>query len=83
LLKNNTLLFSSPHPTPSESRFPFATQFTKHPLLPPLIPDRFISRYPPAQYKTTDGAPGIGDGAGISKQVYDKYDDIKTGNHEN
>lgn len=49
----------------------------KNRILPPSpISDRLISRYPPAQYKTIDGAPGIEDGAEVSKQVYDKYDEI-------
>jgi hypothetical protein len=31
---------------------------------------RLISRYPPAQYRTTDGAHGIIHGAGLSKQIH-------------
>jgi len=46
------------------------------PLPPPPISSSLITLYPPAQYKTTDGAPGIEDGAGVSRQVYDKYDEI-------
>ncbi|MFH0904736.1 MAG: hypothetical protein V1854_06095 [Methanobacteriota archaeon] len=65
ILKTFTL--PSTRPTPSELRCSFATQITKYPHLPHGSTDRLIYRYPPAQYKTIDGAPGINDGAGISK----------------
>jgi hypothetical protein len=73
----HTFTFSSPHPTLSELRISFATQFTAYPLLHQHTAGRLISRHSPAQYKTIDGAPGIIDGAGFSKQVYHKYDEIK------
>jgi hypothetical protein len=76
LLRTFTLPLSSTRPTSSELRVSFATRFTEHPLLPPPSADRLISRYPPAQYKMIDGAPGIEDGAGISKHIYDKYNEI-------
>jgi hypothetical protein len=60
----------------------FATKFNEYSLLHQHNADRLIYRYPLVQYKMIDGAPmviGIGDGAEVLKQVYDKYDEIKLG----
>jgi len=66
-----TLTFTSTRPTPTDTH-PLRHLIHQSPPLSP-ISSSLLPRYPPAQYKTTDGAPGIG--AGISKQDYDKYDE--------
>ena len=81
-LKTFTLTLASTRPiigSAPELRGFFATRFTEYSLLHQHSADRLISRYPPVQYKTTDGAPGIKDGAEVLKQIYDKYDEIKKG----
>ena len=47
-----------------------------HPLRASLPLRQLIHRTPPTQYKPTHGAPGIEDGAEVSKRVYDKYYEI-------
>ncbi len=69
-------LLHPPHPL--RASLLLATHLTQpppplaHPHQPPLPP-------PPAHHKTTSSAPGIWDGARISKQNYDKYEEIICG----
>ncbi|WP_096207148.1 hypothetical protein [Candidatus Methanoperedens nitratireducens] len=61
LLRTFTLILASTRPirgSAPELRGFFATKFNEYSPLHQHNADKLIYRYPPAQYKTTDGAPG-------------------------
>jgi len=84
-LRTFTLTLASSRPirgSASLLRGFFATKFNEYSLLHQHSADKLIYRYPLVQYKMIDGAPvviGINDGAGVLKDIYDKYDEIKLG----
>ncbi len=58
----------------------FASKFTEYALLHQHDVGKLIYRYPKIQYKMIDGVPlvlGIGEGADVLKEIYDKYDEIR------
>ena len=61
----------------------FATRFNEYALLHQHIDvDKLLYRYPRIQYKILDGVLlvlGIEEGAGVLKEIYDKYEEIKLG----
>ena len=82
ILHNFTLTLASTRPIRAPAsllRGFFATQFNEYSLLHQHSTDKLIYRYPLVHYKMIDGASGIEDGAGLLKQVYDKYYEIKHG----
>ena len=88
LLKTLTLKLESDKKItekPHQLRGFFATKFNEYILLHQHQAGEFIYNYPLIQYKMIGGTPtilGINEGTEVLKEIYDKYDSIKLGNHE-
>jgi hypothetical protein len=70
------------HGSAHELRGFFATKFNEYAELHQHNADKFIYRYPVVQYKMIGNVPtviGINEGAGVLKQIYDEYDEIRLG----
>ena len=80
-----TLVSDKPiHENAHKLRGFFATAFNEYTLLHHHKFDEFIYKYPLVQYKMIDNKPmvvAINEGTDVLKEIYDKYDEIRLGDH--